>query len=98
MPQALWTPQAERDLEEIVTYLGVEQNRRVTARKIAAEFHEKCDLHATMPLGGTARPDLGEHYRIFSHKRWVVVFRPDQESIEVLRVFDGARDYPRLFG
>ncbi len=97
MPQAHWTPQAERDLEEIVYYIGVEQNRRDTARKIAREFHEKCDLRATMPLGGTARNDLGENYRIFSHMRWVVVFRPYQDGIEVLRIFDGARDYTRLF-
>ena len=97
MPQAHWTPQAERDLAEIVYDIGIEQNRRDTARKIAVEFHEKCDLHATIPLGGTARNDLGENYRVFSLKRWVVVFRPHLEEIEVMRIFDGSRDYPRLF-
>jgi plasmid stabilization system protein ParE len=47
---------------------------------------------------GTARPDLGELHRIFTHKRWVIIFRPIAGGIEVLRVLDGSRDYPRLFG
>ncbi len=97
MTTANWTPEAETDLEDIVYFLGVERDRRDTARKIAQEFRDKCDLHATQPHLGTARPDLGDQCRVFSHKRWVVVFRPYRKGIEVLRIFDGARDYPRLF-
>ena len=46
---------------------------------------------------GTARPDLGEDLRVFSHKRYVIVYRALADGIEVLRVVDGARDYPSLF-
>jgi plasmid stabilization system protein ParE len=47
---------------------------------------------------GTHRPELGENYRVFSHKRWVIIFRASDRGIEVLRVVDGAQDYPTLFG
>jgi len=96
MAKANWTIQANLDLEEIVFYLGVEQDRRSTARKIAREIRDKCEVHAISPLLGTARADLGEGLRIFSHKRWVVVFRPVAEGIEVLRVVDGSRNYHQL--
>jgi plasmid stabilization system protein ParE len=46
---------------------------------------------------GTARPDLGGDLRVFSHKRYVIVYRALADGIEVLRVVDGARDYPSLF-
>ena len=96
MAKATWTRQANLDLEEIVFYLGVEQDRRRTARKIAREIRDKCEVHAISPLLGTARSDLGEGLRVFSHKRWVVVFRPHAEGIEVLRIVDGSRDYNKL--
>ncbi|MEX2315742.1 MAG: hypothetical protein WD669_01230 [Pirellulales bacterium] len=41
---------------------------------------------------------LGESHRVFAHKRWVVVFRPIEGGIEVLRVLDGSREFTRLFG
>jgi len=97
MPKLQWTSQAESDLEEIVFYLGVEQNRRSTARKIAHEIHAKCEIHAASPSIGTPCSHLGKGYRIFSHKRWVVVFCPIEDGIEVVRVVDGSRDYGRLF-
>ena len=53
--------------------------------------------YADQPEMGTARPDLGSSYRVFHHKRWVVIYRPIQSGIEILRVVDGARDYPSLF-
>jgi len=97
MPILQWTPEAESDLEEIVYYIGVEQNRRSVARKIADEIRSKCELHAASPYLGTRCAHLGKDYRVFSHKRWVIVFRPTQGGIAVLRVDDGSRDFGKLF-
>jgi toxin ParE1/3/4 len=87
---------AEQDLEEIGYYIA-KQRCPATAEKILREIHAKCSLYAGQPEMGTLRPDLGEHHRVFHHKRWVVIYRPIQDGIEVLRVVDGARDYPSLF-
>jgi len=67
MPKAKWTGQANHDLEEIVFYLGVEQDRRSTARKIAREIRDKCEIHAVSPLLGADRSNLGDGSRDY-HK------------------------------
>jgi plasmid stabilization system protein ParE len=47
---------------------------------------------------GTLRDDLAESARLFTHKRWVIVFRPSTNGIEILRVLDGSRDFSKIFG
>jgi len=97
MARTLWTPRAEKHLEDIALYIAVEDGRPITAEKIVREIQDRCELHARSPLIGEARPDLGDNYRIFSHKRWVIVFYPLDDGIVVEAVFDAARDFPRLF-
>lgn len=102
MAKAIWTPEAREDLKGIVLFIARRDRRTVTAAKIAREIKTKCDDYATHfakgNVTGTHRPELGEDHRVFSHKRWVIIFRPIDKSIEVLRIVDGAQDYPTLFG
>ena len=97
MQRVIRTPTAQRDLDEIFDYIAVQSCRPATAEKIIREIGEKCRLYASQPHIGTARPDLGEGLRVFAHKRYVIIYRPLEDGIEVLRVVDGARDYPSLF-
>lgn len=46
---------------------------------------------------GELCPDLGEGIRIFAFGKYVVIYRPLDDGIDVLRVFQGHRDYPTLF-
>jgi len=97
MARTLWTPRAERHLEDVAYHIAVEEGRPLTAEKIVREIHNKCELRAQNPLLGEARPDLGKEYRTFSHKRWVILYYPLNDGIVVVAIFDAARDYPRLF-
>ena len=97
MPRAIRTEAAEQDLSEIAWYIAVHEARPTVAFKIIDEIIAKCDLHAENPLLGTPKPEFGEKYRVFSHKRWVIIFRPIHEGIEVMRIVDGSREYSRLF-
>ena len=97
MAKTDWTPAAKADLSDIGYYIGVEQHRPMTAEKILRELNDKCNNYAESPHIGTEAPHLGEGCRVFSHKRWIVVFRPLIDGIEVIRILDGARDYPNLF-
>jgi len=97
MPRALRTNAAEHDLDEIAWYLAVHENRPQIAYKNIDEIISKCDLLASNPLLGTAKPEFGNNYRAFSHKRWVIIFRSIKEGIEVMRIVDGSRDYPKIF-
>jgi plasmid stabilization system protein ParE len=83
-------------------YIARRDRRPSTADKVVTELTQACqsyaDAFAAGSSLGTARPDLGEGHRVFTHKRWVVVLRPISGGIEVLRVVDGSRDFMRLFG
>jgi plasmid stabilization system protein ParE len=102
MAKSLWSHEAREDLKAIVLYVGRQDRRPATAANIAREINAKADDYATHFSGGnvtgTHRPELGENYRVFSHKRWVLIFRPHGQGIEVMRVVDGAQDFPTLFG
>ncbi len=102
MNSATWTDLADSDLENIVFWIVQRDGRRRVARKVSREIHDKCDLLARHPHLGTARSELGDEVQAFSHKRWVIIFRPTGEEgnigIEVLRILDGGRDFGQLFG
>jgi len=97
MARVLWTPRAERHVEDIAYYIAVDDGRPLTAEKIVREIHEKCNVYATNPLLGAARKELGAAYRLFRHKRWVLIYEPLDDGIVVEAVFDATRDYPTLF-
>lgn len=102
MTYAKWTSLARQDLKAIGRYIGRKERRPLVAAKILREINSKCNEYAEAfergSIIGSDGSELGEDCRYFTHKRWVVVFVPILGGIEVLRIFDGSRDFPRLFG
>jgi toxin ParE1/3/4 len=78
-------------------YIGRKERRPSVAARVMREIREKCDHYARHPHTGTSRAELGEGCRLGSHSRWVILFRPIDDGIEILRIFDGAEDYESLF-
>ena len=97
MASAAWTPTAKRELDEIHDFIGIERQSPGAAANLVREIYEKANLYATQPELGASREDLGEAFRIFSVKSYIVVYRKIRTGIEVLRIVDGRRDYPGLF-
>jgi toxin ParE1/3/4 len=98
MARAAWSDEAINDLEEIAYYIGIHDGRPATAERIVNEVHQLANLIASQPHMGTARPEFGETCRVFSfEKRWVILFRPSDDGVDILRFVDGRRDYDRLF-
>jgi plasmid stabilization system protein ParE len=97
MSQAIWSPEATLDLEEVALYIAVHDSRPATADRIVHEVHELCNLIATQPEMGASHPEFGIGCRTCSYKkRWIVVYRSAADGIKVLRFLDGTRDYNRL--
>lgn len=90
------TPAADVDLRNIAYAIGVESGRPLTAEKIVRELVARMErlaqLSPTAKLG-TREPSLGQGIRLFTHKRWVIVFRYIDAGVLVLRVADGSQDY-----
>lgn len=102
MATLVWSATARTDVDGIYQYIGEHERRPAAADKFVKYLVADCESYAAAfaagSVLGTARPTFGESHRVFSHKRWVVVFRPIEDGIEVLRVVDGSRDYGKLFG
>ncbi len=97
MPRVVIDPEAVQDLDAIYDYIGIQnQSPRAAARFLDA-LEAKFQLYAGQPQMGELRPQFGEDVRLFSFHTYVVVYRPVQDGIAVLRVFEGHRDYPALF-
>jgi len=98
MSRALWTPLAESELEDIVYYIAVEDQRPLTAERIAREIRNRAETIAGTPAIWQKHPDLPPGWFYVLHKRWVITFQKHPSGIEVLRVIDASRDFTRLFG
>jgi plasmid stabilization system protein ParE len=96
MAVAYRTESADDDLRNIAFHIGVESGRPLTAERIVDELIDCCDQLAELsPVSriGTTAPELGRGIRLFSHRRWVIIFRYIDEGILVLRIADGSQDY-----
>lgn len=97
MPPVNLDIQAVADLDGIYDYIGIENHSLLAADRFLDALGEKLHLYALQPQMGELRPDLGEDIRIFSFDNYVVIYRPCQDGIDVLRILEGRRDYPALF-
>jgi len=97
MPEVIRSPAALRDLDELWDVIARENP--AAAEKVLRTIEQKCRLLAGNPMLGEAWPELGEDIRFFTVRRtWVIIYRPADEGIELVRVVHGARDIPSLFG
>jgi toxin ParE1/3/4 len=97
MPRVLIDALAEQDVAKIAEYIGETNCSPDAARRLLSLLDFKFQIYASQPRSGQARPDLGADVRIFTHGQYVVVYRALDDGIDVLRVFHGAQDFPRLF-
>lgn len=79
------TEAAERDLQDIAFYVAFNEHRPQAAENLAR-------LSKSAEMGASC-PELGESVRLFSHKRWVIIFRYEAHGIDVLRFADSSQDY-----
>lgn len=96
MPRALWTPHAERELDDILYHISVRDRRPLTGEHIYYEIRQLADQYAEPDAPRHAHPRAPADWFYFLHKRWLVFYKIHAEGIEVMRVIDGVRDLPSL--
>lgn len=85
----------EADLAQIATYVA-EQSPR-SALKLVRELRERCESLLDAPRGYPLVPryeHLGIRRRSFG--RFLIFYRVGQDTIEVIHILHGARDYESL--
>jgi len=87
-----WTPAAAADLQNISDYLKDHhpRYRQPTIRKL----YEAVRSLKEWPHRGRAGREEGTREMVFSPLPYVAVYRVQEQSIEVLRIYHAAQDQP----
>lgn len=94
MARYLTTPAADRDIDEIASYIA--RDKPTAAVNWLEKLDERCDLLATSPEMSEEFPDLGIGVRASFLGRYVIYYRIVGGRPEILRVIAGDRDVRSL--
>ena len=83
-------PQAEQDLIDI--YQHIWRDNPNAAEKLVRLINAKCELLGRSPLIGRARPELRADLRSFPHGAYLILYRPIDDGVEIVRVVHAARN------
>ena len=90
------TPSAARDLDDILGYV-LEHGGATTALHVYECLHEGVVKVGSEPGIGHVRDDLvDESLRVWAVFSYLVIYRPDTKSVQIIRVIHGARDVPSI--
>ncbi|MBL0933896.1 MAG: type II toxin-antitoxin system RelE/ParE family toxin [Rhizobiaceae bacterium] len=91
----LRTPAAERDLIDIWTYIATDNPD--AADRLLDAIGDRIAQLLDHPKLGRLRPDIAADARFLPIGNYVVLYRLDGQTIEIVRVVHGARDVTSLF-
>ncbi|HEY4232005.1 MAG TPA: type II toxin-antitoxin system RelE/ParE family toxin [Lacipirellulaceae bacterium] len=87
-------PAARDDLKRISHYIAVEMHGAQGAKRLRGRFLECFRQLARNPHLGQACPELGENLRISPVGRYVILYVPREDGIDIVQVLHGAQDLP----
>lgn len=90
--QVRWTEPAARDLEEISEY--IRRDRPAAAGKVAQSLFEAADSLSLLPGRGRNGRIPGTRELVVSGLPYIIVYRLTNTSVQVLRIYHGARNWP----
>ena len=87
---------AWQDLMEIAEYLSRAGKDSTAGMKLFDEFDRKAEIYARQPGMGDLLDDPDDGLRSFTFKgRYLAVYEPLSDGINVMRVLDARSDYGR---
>ena len=88
-----WTKRAERDLDEIASYIG--QDSPAAAARVILELIDRVEASLTKrPAIGRAGRVLGTRELVMGELPYVVPYRVREQDIEILRGLHASRRWP----
>ena len=91
-----FTPQALDDLFEIWSYIA--RDNTSAADRVEQAIYSACELLANSPLAGTTRKDLTSlpvrFWVIPPFPNYFLVYDPQTEPLQIIRILHGARNIP----
>lgn len=87
-----WTTPAANDLYNIVQRIG--KDNPATADKVAKILYDGCGSLKDFPRRGRRGRIEGSRELVFPGLPYIVVYRIQDQIVEVLRIYHGAQDWP----
>ncbi len=89
MSRVVRGPRAGRDLWRIWAYIA--KDNIAAADALIRTIDQKFQALARNPLMGSARPDLAPTARSLVVGKYLILYRPLEDGVEIVRVVHGAR-------
>lgn len=94
MPKLRYSAETKDDLNKIARFIA--NDKPIAARQWVKKIREKCRIVAQNPDIGDKRPELGQNIRSTYVGSYVIFFRRNEESVDIVRVIHGDRDTQSL--
>jgi toxin ParE1/3/4 len=88
-----FSPEAEDDLLDIITYIAADNP--AAARKLVSDIRIACSKLAEMPTLGHRREDLTSDPEVLFlcvRSHYLVIYRKNTSPLQIARVLHGSRD------
>ncbi|MGI8853171.1 MAG: type II toxin-antitoxin system RelE/ParE family toxin [Methyloceanibacter sp.] len=95
-PPILWSSEAETDLADIWNYYAGVAGHNV-ADTMIRNIGEACRILEDHPLGGRSRDEIRSGLRSVVTSPYVIFYRVNNDTAEIVRVLDGRRDIEEIF-
>ena len=93
-----WTEAAVRDLEELISYIAADSP--LNAERILDKLEKRAQTLESTPVRGRVVPELAHfgirNWRELNVKPYRIIYRIDEDTVNVLAVLDGRRDLQDL--
>ena len=98
MSRYRFTPQATDDLLNIWSFIA--QDDGEAADRVERAVFRACDFLAESPLAGRTRRDLTalpvRFWVIHPYSNYLIVYDPETNPLQIIRILHGARDLPSI--
>ena len=97
MSRCVFSLEARSDLQQIHDYIAQDSPR--SAIRIMGRLEGCACCLPTSPAWDVAKPELGAEHRSFlaPGTRYVIIYRPMSDGVEIIHVRHGSQDLLRLF-
>jgi toxin ParE1/3/4 len=93
-----WAEAAVRDLEELISYVAADSP--LNAERILDKLEKRAQTLGSTPVRGRVVPELAHfgirNWRELIVKPYRIIYRIDEDTVNVLAVLDGRRDLQDL--
>lgn len=93
----VYSPQAREQFDELYLWIAEQSGYPSRAEGFVTAILDYCDGLAAFPFAGNPRDDLRPGLRTVGFRRRVVIaFAVTEETVQILGVYYGGRDYDTL--